>query len=119
MPPNESVARGRRILQAYVWGMAAIVVVRQQKKAPPLRTGPWVGGLNFQLERADAHLLRQPSFVISVGVLNLRALRSRALVPRAGDGEILDGPTEPNLNTGLIAALEATPKSPALRVVGD
>ena len=55
-----------------------------------------------QLERVGAHLLRQPSLVVSVGVLNLGAVRSRALVFRAGNGELLDGSPKADLDTGRL-----------------
>ena len=56
------------------------------KKAPPCERGQLVA---YRLGRAQ--LPRQPPPVVSVGALYLRALRSGALVPRAGDGELLDG----------------------------
>ena len=67
------------------------------EKPRPCERGQLVAS---QLERSAAHLLRQPSFVISIGVLNLRAVRSRALVSRAGNGKLLDGGPKANLYAG-------------------
>ncbi len=77
----------------------------RQKKAPPER-----GQLVACLPAKGGHLLRQPSFVVSVGALNLRALRSGALVSRARNGELLDGAPKADLNTGrLTPARKAAP----------
>ena len=58
-----------------------------------------------QLERVGAHLLRQPSFVVGVGVLNLSALRLGALVSRARNGKLLDRAPKPDLDTGRLSSV--------------
>ncbi len=67
-------------------------------------------GLHARLERGAAQPLRQPSFVVRVGVLNLRAVRLGAPVSRAQNGEFLDRPPKADLYAGrLTPARKAAP----------